>query len=239
MFEQPKPTAQQRPTAFQIPLQPNHELMVQANSMDLQPRPEVEVLVPLTSTEIVDEPAQEHTRDAKGRVPIGQPYYGCPPWTAVSRFFRKYAMFIGRASRSEYWWLALIYSLSYAVIIPLSMAVMRILKSGNPYLLAQIWTVLTVIPIISLGVRRLHDANISGVWYVPILVFTYGVGIFAIFGRDHAPGDASSSSIVLFMLFLGILTICSLVALTINVIVMMMPSNPKGRRFDFRIHRKH
>lgn len=35
------------------------------------------------------------------------PYYGAPIGAAVKRFFKKYTAFTGRASRSEYWWVAL------------------------------------------------------------------------------------------------------------------------------------
>lgn len=35
---------------------------------------------------------------------LSAPLYGASFPQAVSRFFRKYATFSGRASRSEYWW---------------------------------------------------------------------------------------------------------------------------------------
>src|SRR5690606_29038768 len=39
--------------------------------------------------------------------PLDQPLHGASLPQAVSRFFRKYATFSGRASRSEYWWVYL------------------------------------------------------------------------------------------------------------------------------------
>jgi len=38
---------------------------------------------------------------------LSSPLYGATFGQAVSRYFRKYATFSGRASRSEYWWVAL------------------------------------------------------------------------------------------------------------------------------------
>lgn len=38
---------------------------------------------------------------------LNRPLWGATFGQAVSRFFRKYATFSGRASRSEYWWVAL------------------------------------------------------------------------------------------------------------------------------------
>jgi hypothetical protein len=40
--------------------------------------------------------------------PLSAPVYGASLGVAFSRFWRKYATFSGRASRSEYWWWVLI-----------------------------------------------------------------------------------------------------------------------------------
>ena len=51
---------------------------------------------------------QQPPYTAGGAVPpLELPYYGAPPVEAVKRVFQKYAVFSGRASRSEYWWWAL------------------------------------------------------------------------------------------------------------------------------------
>ena len=39
--------------------------------------------------------------------PLHLPYPGAPAGEAITRFFRKYATFSGRASRAEYWWIIL------------------------------------------------------------------------------------------------------------------------------------
>src|SRR5687767_11698007 len=43
-----------------------------------------------------------------GEPPLWAPSYGAPFPVAVKRFFKKYATFSGRASRSEYWWWTLV-----------------------------------------------------------------------------------------------------------------------------------
>lgn len=48
--------------------------------------------------------------------PLNKPYYGCPPQEAVTRFFRKYVVFSGRASRSEFWWAILGYVIVSVVL---------------------------------------------------------------------------------------------------------------------------
>ena len=72
---------------------------------------------------------------------------------SVSTCLKKYFVFEGRASRSEYWWFQLIVSPSYFISI--------ILENEIGYFFLGI-TLFTLIPAISAGVRRLHDTNRSG-----------------------------------------------------------------------------
>ena len=72
---------------------------------------------------------------------------------SVSICLKKYFVFDGRASRSEYWWFQLIVSPSYFVS--------TILENEIGYFFLGI-TLFTLIPAISAGVRRLHDTNRSG-----------------------------------------------------------------------------
>ncbi len=48
-----------------------------------------------------------------GEPPLWAPYYGAPFPAAVKRFWKKYTVFSGRASRSEYWWWALVSGLFF------------------------------------------------------------------------------------------------------------------------------
>jgi hypothetical protein len=52
-----------------------------------------------------------------GTPPLRAPWYGAPPTAAVSRFFRKFFDYSGRASRSEYWWFALAQGVVTIVLI--------------------------------------------------------------------------------------------------------------------------
>ena len=72
---------------------------------------------------------------------------------SVSTCLKKYFVFEGRASRSEYWWFQLIVSPSYLIS--------TILENELAYFFLGI-TLFTLIPAISAGVRRLHDTNRSG-----------------------------------------------------------------------------
>ncbi len=72
---------------------------------------------------------------------------------SVSTCLKKYFVFQGRASRSEYWWFQLIVSPSYFIS--------TIIENEIGYFFLGI-TLFTLIPAISVGVRRLHDTNRSG-----------------------------------------------------------------------------
>ena len=72
---------------------------------------------------------------------------------SVSTCLKKYFVFEGRASRSEYWWFQLIVSPSYFIS--------TVFENDISYIFLGI-TLFTLIPAISAGVRRLHDTNRSG-----------------------------------------------------------------------------
>ena len=72
---------------------------------------------------------------------------------SVSTCLKKYFVFEGRASRSEYWWFQLIVSPSYFIS--------TVFENNIAYIFLGI-TLFTLIPAISVGVRRLHDTNRSG-----------------------------------------------------------------------------
>ena len=98
--------------------------------------------------------------------------------TAIKTCFSKYAVFSGRASRSEFWWFFLFCILLYMLAFSLSINEIGEPDSSNPEkFLSQALTswfgiavILTLIPSISVSVRRFHDINMSGWWYVALQV---------------------------------------------------------------------
>lgn len=58
--------------------------------------------------------------------PLSQPLYGAKPITAYIRFWKKYVRFKGYASRSEYWWPALINTLIFVGVYVLAVSVAAI-----------------------------------------------------------------------------------------------------------------
>lgn len=129
-----------------------------------------------------------------GPAPLWAPLYGASLQEAVSRFFKKYAMFSGRASRSEYWWWSLvsgIVSLVLNIIMIVGGAAGATLRPdgtsipGPAYLialiLAIIWSLAIFVPAVALSVRRLHDTNMSGWTYLLVLIPLVGAILILVF----------------------------------------------------------
>ena len=93
---------------------------------------------------------------------------------SVSVCFKKYFVFEGRASRSEYWWFQLIVAPSY-IIFEITNS-----ESSPVSFLFLVITLLTLIPAISAGVRRLHDTNKSG-FYLLLSFIPFIGGLIVLF----------------------------------------------------------
>lgn len=104
---------------------------------------------------------------AQGPVDLMQPLRGASFGDAVRRFFKKYAVFSGRASRSEFWYWELA-----AVIISVVFSVLRSI-SGVFLVLEVLWSLAVLVPSLALGARRLHDTGKSGWWqlllFLPVI----------------------------------------------------------------------
>jgi len=87
---------------------------------------------------------------------------------AISTFFRKYATFEGRASRSEFW-----FSFLFLVIVS---AVLSLIDPTDA--LSGLFSLAVLLPTIAVAARRLHDLNRSG-WH-QVLSYIFPVGTIAL-----------------------------------------------------------
>lgn len=140
--------------------------------------------------------------------PLHLPAYGVGLGTAVKRAWRKYVVFSGRASLSEYWWMVF-----FTNIVPFALLCffMALSVTFDDPVTGEVsgWTVFAfllwlgfglamLIPMLSVTARRLHDANYSGA-----LLFLHLV-----------PGIGS----------------------LVVAILCLFPSSPAGARFDTGFH---
>ena len=129
---------------------------------------------------------QTYSTPTGGEPPLWAPFYGAGPIQAVKRFFRKYATFSGRASRSEYWWWILaqfVITIAFLALYLVLGFVGSTIEDGRtvpgPGLFAGaalmlLWLLAIIVPGIALVVRRLHDVNLSG--WLALVLLVPGVG---------------------------------------------------------------
>jgi len=144
--------------------------------------------------------------------PLDQPYYGIGFLAAWKRYWKKYAVFTGRASRSEFWF-ALLGNGIIGIAIYLLIGVPAIIigttsSDGDTFpvgaavfliifgILFVAWALASIVPSYALLWRRLHDANLPGPLALLVLVPSLG-GIW-------------------------------------SIVTGCLPSNPLGARFDER-----
>lgn len=110
---------------------------------------------------------------------LNRPLYGASFGNAFTRFFKNYANFRGRASRSEYWWMVLIFTMAFVamgVLIGFVEAASSYSSPGGEAVSAFFGLMVFVvfigsfIPWLSLTWRRLHDVNLPGPLYFITLV---------------------------------------------------------------------
>lgn len=136
---------------------------------------------------------------------LDQPLYGASFGQAIKRFFKKYATFSGRASRSEFWWMYLFGCLAgFAIMIIAAIGALLTLDPNHPETSGQgavaagfvyvVYLLGMIVPALALLVRRLHDIDFSAWWLFLLVGLSIGALILLIFA--------------------------------------LLPSNPRGARFD-------
>tara|TARA_B100000959_G_C14698124_1_gene507631 strand:- start:251 stop:622 length:372 start_codon:yes stop_codon:yes gene_type:complete len=88
--------------------------------------------------------------------------------TAIKTCFSKYAVFSGRASRSEFWWFCLFGFIGGIVTVVVDVMILGYTVEDNGPV-NIIFTIITFLPYLSVGARRLHDIDKSGWWQLIVL----------------------------------------------------------------------
>jgi len=83
---------------------------------------------------------------------------------AFTRFWKKYATFTGRASRSEFWWVELV---NFVITV-----VLDVLARGAGFfaVIGYLYGLAIIVPSLALGARRLHDIGKSGWWQLIAII---------------------------------------------------------------------
>lgn len=101
---------------------------------------------------------------------------------------KKYIVFSGRASRSEYWYFILFNLLIGMVLGGIESVIGISGDDAGP--LVRFYSLFIFLPAWTVAVRRLHDTNRSGWWLLIHLIPVIGTIVFIIFAiEDSTPGD--------------------------------------------------
>ena len=89
-----------------------------------------------------------------------------------------YANFRGRAQRSEFWWFVL-----FTFVCTVALGAVADLLAG-------LFSLAVLLPAIGVAVRRLHDVDRSGWWYLLVLIPVLGplILVFAFYIHPGTPG---------------------------------------------------
>lgn len=98
---------------------------------------------------------------------------------AVKTCLSKYATFEGRARRPEFWWFALFTFAGSMVASFLDVAIFG--AASDAGLLSAVFSLAMLIPSIAVGVRRLHDTDRVGWWYLMVFIPLIGFIVLLIF----------------------------------------------------------
>jgi uncharacterized membrane protein YhaH (DUF805 family) len=110
----------------------------------------------------------------------------------MDQFFdvlKKYAVFSGRASRSEYWWYTLFYVIVLVVLAIVDVVTGLFHAESGFGLLSGLFSIATLLPTVAVTVRRLHDTDRSAWWLLLFLVPLVGLLLLVLLARKGTEGD--------------------------------------------------
>ncbi|WP_040609784.1 DUF805 domain-containing protein [Pseudooceanicola batsensis] len=168
---------------------------------------------------------------------------------AVRTCFRKYVTFSGRATRPEYWWFILFIILGGIVAgildgilfgtgsVETGPGDFSAQSENGP--IASLFSLATLLPILAVGWRRMHDTGRSGLYLLyPILVWV-GIGTFASVAGVTGPlmaGDFGTA----FAGIVGIVMIISIIIALFSPLIVIWwltrPTQPGSNQWGPNPH---
>lgn len=84
----------------------------------------------------------------------------------MTNFLSNLFSFNGRAGRTEYW--------TFFIVTGIINFVLELLSKALPVLsiILFLYSLFILVPSIAISVRRLHDLNLSGAWYIAFVAYT-------------------------------------------------------------------
>jgi len=108
---------------------------------------------------------------------------------AIAEAFRNMFNYQGRASRSAYWWFALFQVLAWVGVLILAFIFAAVHVPAVSILLYVAAIIGSILVSLSLTVRRLHDSDKSGFWYLIAFVPFGGIVLLVFTLLEGTPGQ--------------------------------------------------
>ncbi|GAB3741538.1 DUF805 domain-containing protein [Microlunatus parietis] len=136
--------------------------------------------------------SRERLSDLPIRIPdpADAPLPGCTFTQAVRRYFAGYVKFSGRASRSELWKVNPLVGLIFLFGQLAGSGGFENAPPATKAIVVASWVIYVIcfLPSLSVGVRRLHDANFSGgLILLTFIPFVGGLILFVLYLMDSNP----------------------------------------------------
>ncbi len=142
---------------------------------------------------------------------------------SIRTCFIKFATFSGRASRPEYWWFALfLFQFQSA-----SGVVDAALFAPDQGAFSAIAGIVTLLPALAAGWRRMHDSGRSGLHLIYPFIVMVGIGMFGGFAMGIPEGTVQDASMIVLFLAGFVFLISPLLVLW----WLTRPSDPEPNRY--------
>ncbi len=157
---------------------------------------------------------------------------------AVSSCFSKYAVFSGRAPRSEFWWWILFVILvSFGVGILSGILEVALGLKALGAIISLLLDLFFLLPNLAVAMRRLHDLNRSGWWYgglimLSLFIMALAIPAFIRMGENHEQGYAPTDGLnpAVFML-MGVLGLVEIIYSIVLLVWFCLPGTRGANRF--------
>lgn len=103
---------------------------------------------------------------------------------SITRYFKNYTNFSGRAVKTEYWYIVL-----FNLIVGLAAGTVAKLFHLPENFVTGAWSLVTLVPSLSLSFRRLHDTGRSGFYLLLSLIPFVGWILLIIYSLGDSVGD--------------------------------------------------
>ena len=103
--------------------------------------------------------------------------------------YKKYADFSGRATRQEFWFFTFFFLIAFALLLTAEITIATATPFDTYTTLVGLYMLASIFPILAVTVRRLHDTDRSGWWYLLNFIPFGSIVLIVFLCLDSSPGQ--------------------------------------------------